>query len=367
MALGKSILGLLNAAESFVVEREAKKTIIAGYHWFGEWGRDAMISLPGLTLINGKFDCAEKILEHFLNNAMSKGIPSRFVNGNHEFNSSDATLWMIDRVYQYSKYAGPERTKAFLHTYWWRLKDIIKYYSEMERDGILYHKSGTWMDTLKRDNAVEIQGLWYNSLRIMEKFADIAGESSDTFKSLHTACKEQFLDKFWTGRYLRDCLNDDSLRPNQIITTSLDFTPVDKHSAKKIMDVVDRELLTPFGLRTLDKNDSRYLGEYTGNFAMRERAYHNGTVWPWLLGPYIKTYMRLNGDRSKAQKFLENLIELHLRDAGIGTISEVFDGDSPHTPRGCISQAWSVAELLRTYFEDVMGRMPKFEASEDVR
>lgn len=357
--MGSSILELLMNVESFVVKRDSKKTIVAGYHWFGEWGRDAMISLPGMTLINGKFDNAERIFEHFLNNATNKGIPSRFVDGKPEYNDLDSSLWLIDRLYQYMRYVGIERGRSFLHTYWWTLKDIMKNYQKMERNGFLIHKSGTWMDTIERDNAVEIQALWYNALRIMEIFSNLMEDEEFDVRSTCEEFERNFLERYWNGRYLNDCLDDNSLRPNQVIAISLDFNVIDDHSSKKILDVVERELLTPYGLRTLNKGDRRYKGQYKGDFSEREKSYHNGTVWPWLLGPYIKTYMRVYGRRLHMQRLLETLFEKHIKQAGIGTISEIFDGDPPHKPRGCISQSWSVAEPLRAYFEDVMGKKPR--------
>lgn len=356
--VGSSILELLTNAEGFVVERGLKKSVVAGYHWFGEWGRDAMISLPGLCLINRKFDDAELVFEHFLNNACSKGIPSRFVDGKPVYCDFDSSLWLIDRLYQYMKYVGRERAGSFLHTYWWTLKDIVNGFMELQRDGLLFHKSGTWMDTLERSNAVEVQALWYNALRIMEVFSTIMKDRDFCVRSVCEDFEANFLERFWNGRYLNDCLGDESLRPNQVIALSLDYGVVNDVFSKKILDVVERELLTPFGLRTLSPRDSRYRGRYVGDFSEREKSYHNGTVWPWLLGPYIRSYMRVYDRRLHMQKLLEGLFEKHVRVAGVGLISEVFDGDAPHTPRGCISQAWSVAELLRAYFEDVMSKKP---------
>lgn len=361
---GTSILTLLTTANSFVVKRNSKKTVIAGYHWFADWGRDAMISLPGLTLINGKFRDAELILEHFLNHASNTGIPTRFTDGKPEYYDVDSSLWMIDRLYQYARYVGPDKAKDFLHTYWWTtLKNIINHYLGMEKDGLLMHNSGTWMDTLKRENSVEIQGLWYNALRIIEKFNGIMGEDIVDV-DINEVCgrfEKNFIGKFWNGEYLDDCIGDNSLRPNQIIPISLDFNVIDESRAKKVLDVVEKELLTPYGLRTLNRGNPAYKGMYSGNPQDREKAYHNGTVWPWLFGPYISAYMKFYGKRIHAQKLLEPLFEKHTKEAGIGTISEIFDGDEPYKPKGCISQAWSVAELLRAYFEDVMGKKPGFE------
>jgi len=343
-APGTSILTLLTTAETFVVDRNAKKSIIAGYPELGERGREAMISLPGLTMINGRFDDTERILEHWLNNATSKGIPSEFVNGKPVYKDIDTSLWMINSLYEYVKYVGVERGKNLLHTYWWTLKDIIKHYSEMERDGLLIHNSGTWMRDQKRDSTVEVQGLWYNALRIMEKFAEIMDDDID----IEYSCRrfeENFLSKFWTGSYLADSLEDNSLRPNQLIPLSLEFNVIDAHTGKKVLNAIEKSLLTKFGLRTLSPDDPRYSGD----------SRYNGGVWPWLLGPYIKAYIRYNR-RLHAQKILEPLFEIHTRDAGLGTISEFFNGDPPHNPMGCISYSCSVGEVLRAYFEDIMGK-----------
>ncbi|MBN2251230.1 MAG: glycogen debranching enzyme family protein [Candidatus Altiarchaeota archaeon] len=353
-----SIIRLLSNAESFVVKKGAKKTIIAGYHWFGEWGRDAMISLPGTTLVAGRFDDAERIFENFLNHAGPKGIPNRFVSGKPEYSDVDSFLWLVDRLYQYAGYAGPEKAKAFLKAYWWTLKDVVKSYSAIQQGGILAHKAGTWMDTLRRDNAVEVQALWYNALKVMERFAVLMEDDEFDVSELCGSIEGCFFERYWNGRYLSDCLGDDSLRPNQVIAASLDFRLLDEHSCKKVIDVIEKELLTPYGLRTLSPGDSRYRGAYAGDFSEREKAYHNGTVWPWLLGPYVRAYMRLYNNPAHAQGLLEPLFGPHLKEAGIGTISEIFDGNSPHRPGGCISQAWSVAEPLRAYFEDVIGRKP---------
>ena len=359
--MAASVMRLLSNSQSFVVRRGGKKTIIAGYHWFGEWGRDAMISLPGTTLINGRLDDAEMIFAHFLAHAGKRGIPNRFVGGKPEYGGFDGGLWLIDRLYQYAKYAGPQRTADFLKPRWRTLKGMIEGYMDMEKDGLLVHKSGTWMDTLERNGAVEMQGLWYNALRIMEKLARVAGDVRFDVCDVCRRFEDNFLEAYWNGSYLRDCVGDDSLRPNQVIVISLDHNVVDNASAVKMLDAVERELLTPYGLRTLSPKDPRYRGQYVGDFKEREESYHNGTVWPWLLGPYIRAAMRLHGDRPRMQELLSPLFEKHILEAGIGTISEIFDGDPPHKPRGCISQAWSVAEPLRAYFEDVMEKRPPFQ------
>lgn len=206
------------------------------------------------------------------------------------------------------------------------------------------------MKTLERNNAVEVQGLWYNALRIMEKFARLMDDTDESiFRSTYLRSGEKFMEKFWNGRYLSDSLGDDSLRPNQIILLSLDFNVLGDALSRKVLEVVERELLTPFGLRSLSPEDPNYAGN----------SPYNGGVWPWLLGPYIKAYIRLYGKRLNAQELLERILKNHIREGGLGTISEFMDGDPPFKPRGCISYSCSVAELLRCYFEDMMKRRPR--------
>jgi len=348
---GTSIFFLLNVADTFIVDTDSKKTIVSGYPHLGDRGRDAMIALPGLTLINGRYKDAEQIFEHFLNYATHKGIPSRFLAGKPEYGDIDTSLWLVDRLYQYIKYVGVEEGKNFLHTYWWVLKDIMGNYSEMEKDGILSHHGGTWMEALERNNAVEVQGLWYNALRIMEKFAKLMDDTdADIFRPTYLRFEENFLRKFWNGKYLSDSPEDNSLRPNQIILLSLDFNVLDDSLSRKVLSAVEKELLTPFGLRSLSPEDPNYIGK---------NSPYNGGVWPWLLGPYVKTHIKLHGKRLKAQELLEKIFENHIKEGGLGTISEVLEGDPPFESRGCISYACSVAELLRCYFEDIMKRRPR--------
>ncbi len=358
--LASSILKLLASGDSFVVKAGGVETVIAGYHWFGEWGRDAMISLPGITFINGRFDKAEAVFSHFLDNAGPNGLPNRFIDGKPQYGDYDSSLWMIDRLYQYMKYVGPEKALPLLSRNWPKLKEMMKTYEGMEMDGLIMHKSGTWMDTLQRDSAVEVQALWYNALKIMQSFSEIVGDKRFSTEDLCKKFESSFHDRYWNGKYLKDCLGDNSIRPNQVIAVSLDHSALDASDSRKVLEFVREELLTPYGLRTLSTKDDRYKGQYKGNFAERESAYHNGTVWPWLLGPYLKACAKYDSDKGVMQKILEPLFEKHINEAGIGTISEIFDGDPPHRPRGCISQAWSVAEPLRAYYEDVMGKKPPY-------
>lgn len=340
---GGTILSLLSAAGTFIVDSDSKKTVIAGFPHSGERGREAMISLLGLTLVKGEYDTAKSILEHFLNRAGRDGIPSGFLGGKAEYRDIDTSLWMIDRMYQYMNGVGAERFKGLLHTYWWTLKSMMRNYLERERNGLLMHEGGTWMDPLERNNAVEVQGLWYNALRIMERFADLMEDTVDdiNLKSIYVNFEENFPDRYWNGRYLSDCLDDNSLRPNQIIPLSLEFNVIDGNMSRKILGVVERDLLTRYGLRTLSPSDHRYVGD----------SRFNGGVHPWLLGSYVGAYIKAGGGRTKIKQFLQPLFEEHIYDAGLGSISEFFDGNPPHKPRGCISHSTSVGELLRIYFE----------------
>ena len=353
------IFALFSNAESFIVDVDSKKSVIAGYHWFSDWGRDTMISLPGLTLVHGRFDEAERILERFLNKIHAGRIPTRFEDGQPQYYDFDGTLWAIDRVEDYLDYAGVKRAKPFLHTYWWDLKDVVGVYVNSVKDGLLANNSGTWMDTLQRDCAVEVQGLWYNALKTMESLAKVMGDEVD-YHEVVSDFEANFMAKFWNGSFLRDTLEDGSLRPNQVIMLSMDYCPVPEKEALSALDIVEKELLTPCGLRTLARGHKDYAGRYAGNPAQRERAYHNGSVWPWLLGPYIKACVKYKkGGKDQWLSLIKPLLENHLLEAGLGTVSELFDAEPPHTPRGCISQAWSVAELIRAYYEDIEGKKPK--------
>ena len=352
---------LFSAAESFIAARDGKKTVIAGYHWFGDWGRDAMISLPGLTLINGKHQTAESIMRLFLSKANGGRIPTRF-HPNLAYEDFDGTLWLIDRVHQYAKYAGLSKTKIFLKEHWQTIKESIASYKLMEKDGLIQHNSGTWMDTLARNNAVEIQGLWYNALKVAEKLA-VMVDGDLMLDDVIASCEKNILREYWNGRYLDDCLGDHTLRPNQVIVLSLDYCPVDRKKALEILSVVERELLTPFGLRTLCRSDLKYQPKYEGNVEQRDKAYHSGIVWPWLLGPYAKACVKYTGEKGagRMRKILEEFFELAVVKAGLGTVSEVYDAEEPFKPGGCISQAWSVAEPLRAYFEDALNMRPPYE------
>jgi len=381
------------AADAFIVEgaENASKFIIAGYHWFEDWGRDTFISLPGLMLVTGRFEDARQIFLTF-KKYCGDGLIPNFVSDQEAkpaYNSVDATLWYVNAVLQYLKYTGD--LKFVEANLWEDLKTMVEsllkgttFNIRVDDDGLLSHGPQlTWMDTVvdnqpltpRAGKAVEVQALWYNTLKTLEVLARKFKEESEAenFARLAKNAKRSFNEKFWNAD--KGCLfdvvdehgyGDNSIRPNQIIAVALDFTMLDDFKSEKIVDLVHKELLTPYGLRTLARSDSRYVGLYFGDRRSRDKAYHNGTVWPWLLGPFTTAFLKTKGyadfRREHALKnFLLPLLTEQIFKAGLGTISEIFDGDSPHSPRGCIAQAWSIAEPLRAYVEDVMQIRPEHE------
>jgi len=384
---------LVLAADAFIVNRISTQTksVIAGYHWFEDWGRDSLISLPGLTLVTGRFDDARQILLTFKRYCSKGIIPNRFPDSAGDqpvYNTVDATLWYIDAVLQYLKYTSDFRFVQ--EELWDTLKSIIEnhvkgtvFQIHLDKDGFVSHGPQlTWMDATpggkpvapREGKAVEIQALWYNALKTMQLLAthfDDAGMAGECL-AMAEKSKKSFLEKFWNSE--RDCLfdvvkddiRDSSLRPNQIIAVSLDFTMLDNVKAGHIVDTVQKRLWGAYGLKTLSDDDPRYMGRYQGDWAQRDTAYHSGTVWPWLLGPFVKAFLKLKNHEAvwrdfAFKNFLQPLFKEEIFRAGLGTVSEIFDGDQPHEPNGCIAQAWSVAEPLRAYVEDVLLKRPPFE------
>jgi predicted glycogen debranching enzyme len=376
---------ILLAADSFIVENQAgRKAVVAGYFWFEPWGRDTFISLPGLMLVTGSFNEAKDVLRSYIGYCKDGLIPNFVTDktGVPVYNTVDGTLWYVNAVLQYLKYTGDF---AFVRgELWENLKAIVENHQKgtlfgihVDDDGLLMHGPRlTWMDadvegvavTPRAGKAVEIQALWYNTLRTMELLANKFGESTlaEEYVAMADQVRKSFNEKFWNP--VRGCLfdvlgaegADDSLRPNQIFAVSLDYTMLDKEKSAKIVDVVGRELVTPYGLRTLSENDPHFVGRCFGDRKSRDTAYHNGTIWPWLLGPYVTAQMKVSDYSANARKqAMENLLlplfTVGIHQRGLGTISEIYDGDSPNAPRGCIAQAWSVAEPLRAYVEDVLG------------
>jgi predicted glycogen debranching enzyme len=380
------------ATDMFIVKdaNSESKTVIAGYHWFEAWGRDTFVSLPGLMLVTGRFEDARRVFLNFKKHCKQGLIPNFIPDptGYPAYNSVDATFWYLNAVLQYLKYTGDFR---FVQEQLWEaLKAIVDNHVKgtmfnirVDGDGLLSHSGQlTWMDatvdgqpaTPRTGKAVEVQALWFNGLRTMELLARKFGENSEAerYVKMAESARKSFVEKFWNAE--ANCLydvvgdggKDDSPRPNQVVAVALDFTMLDNVSNEKVVDVVQREFLTPYGLRTLTKNDPRYNGVYSGDRRSRDKAYHNGTVWPWLLGPLTTAFLKIKGyeefRRDYAMKsFLSQLLAKQVLEAGLGTLSEVFDGDPPHTPRGCIAQAWSIAEPLRAYVEDAMQIRPKYE------
>jgi len=373
------------AADKFVVKRSdadgrEQWTILAGFPWFCDWGRDAFISLPGLLLSTSRFEEAKSVLLTFAQAEDGGMIANYFDEQSNraEFNSIDASLWFIHSAFQYLKSSGDDET--FGEHLLGVICRIVDCYSQGTRYGIRCDEDGlvrggdentqlTWMDarfegvsfTPRYGKAVEVNALWYNCLCYLAKYyekknAQLAGR----YRVMAEKCEESFKNLFWnqvTG-YLNDCILpdgriDSSLRANQIFAVSLPFSPLEEYQAKSVVDVVESRLLTPYGLRSLDTLDSRYKGIYSGSARQRDEAYHQGTVWPYLIGPFVEAYLKVNGfepsSKKKAAKFIEPLLE-HMNTNGcIGQISEIFDGDEPHKPRGCFAQAWSVAEVIRAY------------------
>jgi predicted glycogen debranching enzyme len=382
---------LLLAGDAFVVKgADGGRSVLAGYYWFESWGRDTFVSLPGLMLVTGRFEDAKKIFLQFARHSKQGLIPN-FIqdrSGEPAYNTVDATLWYVNAVLQYLKYTGDYR---FVQKQLWdELKAIVDFHEKgtsygihMDGDGLLAHGPQlTWMDatvdgsavTPRTGKAVEVQALWYNALRTMQLLADRFDEKSlaEKYAGMADKARASFNLKFWNSQ--ANCLFDvvaesgvdASLRPNQIIAASLDFAVLNSSKTEQVVDVVQRELLTPFGLRTLARSDGRYRGMYVGDRRSRDQAYHNGTVWPWLLGPFTTAFLKVKGHADyRVEYALKNcllpLFTQQFSEAGLGTLSEIFDGEPPHAPRGCVAQAWSVAEPLRAYVEDVMQVRPRYE------
>jgi predicted glycogen debranching enzyme len=367
------------AADQFIVRRGEQKTVIAGYHWFGDWGRDTMIALNGLTLATGRFDIAKSILREFAKYVSEGMLPNRFPDAGEslEYNTVDATLWYFEAIRAYFEATGDigfvkdELYPVLLEIIDWHVKGTRYGIRVEEANGLLHAgepgvqltwmdaKIGDWVVTPRIGKPVEIQALWYNALRTMEAFAERFGNENERrrFERMATMATTSFNKIFWndTECCLYDVVNDNSvgdasIRPNQVFAVSLHHSMLPIEKAKQVMDVVERELLTPIGLRTLSPKDSGYIGNYGCDQRERDSAYHQGTVWPWLLGPFVEAFLKVNVNSPESRKkmsALVNGVEVHLKTAGLGSISEILEGDAPHRPCGCIAQAWSVAEILR--------------------
>ncbi len=381
----KSIGGnLAVAADQFIVKRSSGHSVIAGYPWFEDWGRDTMVSLPGLTLCTARSTLAKEVLEEFSSWILDGMLPNTFPDSgtDPQYNSVDSALWYFEAVRAYA-----ERTNDYdwiFNRIYGALGGIInayirgtRYNIRLDRDGLVHcGEAGialTWMDarvdgvpvTPRSGKPVEIQALWYNALRIMESFAARQDSIRKNFyASLAETTRAAFRANFWNGS--ENCLfdvvdvdgaepgraNDASIRPNQIFAISLTHKLLEPAAARQVLEVVERELLTPFGLRTLSPKDPQYRGTYAGGVAARDSAYHQGTVWPWLMGPFATAHFDAHGgDAAARQRCLHWLSPLreYRTSEGMDQIPEVFDGDPPHHPGGCPAQAWSLATMIQSF------------------
>ena len=379
---------LVLASDQFLTYRESTKmmTVLAGLPWFTDWGRDTMIAFTGLTLCTKRFKEAEEILLTFARYIRHGIVPNMFPDDNMPplYNTVDASLWYFYAVYQYLHYNPAAEAEAFVKEQIFpHLKEIISAYEKgtdfsiyMEDDGLIHAGSGldqiTWMDvrvgdwvaTPRHGKPVEINALWYNALRIMESLCEKFDEDASAYRARANQVKESFNAKFWdsANQCLFDVVDgdepDDHIRPNQIYAVSLPFSLLPEEQEKAVVALVEKELFVGCGLRSLAPDHPDYHGIYCGALAKRDAAYHQGTAWGFLLGGFFSAYMKVNHHSSSAAENAVRMLEpvrKHLSDSGcIGSISEIFDGDAPHNPRGCYAQAWSVGEVLRCYCEDIL-------------
>jgi len=368
------------AADQFIASRpltanDSGHTIIAGYHWFGDWGRDTMISLPGLTLTTRRFDIARSILSTFAQFAHQGMLPNRFPDAGEEpeYNTVDATLWYVEAVRQYIDATGDH---TLLKTLFPVLLDMLNWYRKGTRFGIgmdpkdhlLYAgeeglqltwmdaKVGDWVVTPRIGKPVEINALWYQAWLTLGQFAKHLHEPHKEFLQLANAIYTSF-QRFW-HEPLRRCYDvldgphghDTAPRPNQLFAVSLPHSPLTDKQQQAVVDYCAQHLYTSYGLRSLGPEDPHYVGQYGGNIQKRDGAYHQGTVWGWLLGAFVLAHHRVYRNRRMALSYLKPIAH-HLNDYGLGTLGEIFDGQPPFAPQGCIAQAWTVAEVLRAWHE----------------
>lgn len=379
----EAIRRLILAADQFVVARPLPndpdgQTVIAGYPWFNDWGRDTMIALPGLTLAVGRPDVAARILRTFAAFVSQGMLPNNFPDQHGDvpgYNTVDATLWYVEAVRDYTAHTGDLSLARDLFP---TLQDIIAWHDKGTRyrihrdpaDGLLYSGEDgaqlTWMDvkiehwvvTPRTGKAVEINALWHNALCCLAELATRLGEPAAPYAQWAEAARAGFA-RFWNAErgYCYDVLDgphghDPALRPNQLLALSLHhnghlLTPEQQHA---VLTACARHLLTPHGLRSLSPADPAYIGHYNGDRITRDAAYHQGTVWGWLIGPWVSAHWRVHRNAAAARGFVQPLLH-HLNAHGLGTVSEVFDGDPPHAPFACLAQAWSVSEILRVWRE----------------
>lgn len=381
------------ATDAFIALRSSTgtRTVIAGYPWFTDWGRDALIALTGLTLVTKRFSVAREILITFARYLSQGMVPNYFPEGGEPpaYNSVDATLWFVLSVYRYLRYTNDWETAR---RYWLSvLGEILRWHLNGTRysiyadpeDGLLTWDSEnealTWMDakvfgkpiTSRSGKPVEVNALWCNALALITRIAAQLGdtETAGLAKAWAEHSIFNFERVFWNDE--KQCLfdviapngvPDASVRCNQLLALALPFRMLSPERERAVLRCVEGKLLTPFGLRTLSPDDPRYVGHYLGSPAQRDAAYHQGTVWAWWLGAYADGVAQVEGDEGvqmKVRPLLINFVERHLREACVGQVSEIFDGNPPHEPKGCFAQAWSVAEVLRAWVERVEKQMPK--------
>ena len=373
----KALWPLVLAADQFIVARGTGKTVLAGYHWFSDWGRDTMIALSGLTLSTNRPEIARSILLEFSKHISEGMIPNRFPDSGAfaDYNTVDATLWYFEALRAYVAKTGD--LEFIRNGIYDKLAEVIEWHLSGTRYGIHVDTDGllsagetgvqlTWMDakidewvvTPRIGKPVEIQALWYNALRIMADLSVRLGEvkAAANYNIMADTARASFNGQFWNSRQqcLYDAVNGDdkdgSVRPNQILAVSLPNTMLDQTKAKLVVDKVEMELLTPFGLRSLSPSDKNYAPFYLGTPIERDAAYHQGTVWAWLIGPFIDAYRRVHTDDAQIEARVGEMttsLKAHLTEAMVGQVSEIFDAEPPFRARGCAAQAWSVAELLR--------------------
>jgi predicted glycogen debranching enzyme len=349
-----------------------RRTVIAGYHWFADWGRDTMISLPALAMRPGSLWEARAVLDTYIRYLDQGLIPNRFPDGGDppQYDTIDATLWLFQAVAAYLRASGDWR---FIADRLDALEGVIEAHVGGTRhnigmdpgDGLLAGgeegyaltwmdaRVGDWVVTPRRGKPIEINALWYNALRLTGDWCERAMRPAGRYRQMAAQARESAQARFWyrEGGYCYDVVDapegdDPSLRPNQVLALALVYPLIEGDRARSTFDIVTSRLLTPYGLRTLSPDDPRYQASYEGDQRARDTAYHMGMAWPWLLGPYLDAHLRITGDREGVRRLVEPFLA-HLREAGLGTISEIFEPEPPYRPVGCIAQAWSVAEILR--------------------
>ncbi|MGZ3579897.1 MAG: amylo-alpha-1,6-glucosidase [Syntrophales bacterium] len=373
------VRNLIASGRQFLISSPTgRPAIIAGYNWFGDWGRDTLISLPALTFLSGRPEEGMAILDSMGAYEKDGLLPNYFSDDEKEnaYNTVDTSLWYFWAIQQMLKYTSDI---GFIKNRLWPvMKRILKGYMHgtafnihMGENGLLHAGDKdthiTWMDatvagtpvTARWGYPVEINALWYNAICFAQELGQLFDDNEHSIRDLISMMRESFVDTFWIekeaylGDVFRDGILDCAVRPNQILAVSLPYSPLDVEKWTGVVDKVKKHLLTPVGLRTLSPEDRNYKGRYEGDGLTRDAAYHQGTAWPWLLGQFGEAYMKAAKDKAAAKTFLldymRTFIRLHMLEAGVGCISEIFDGDAPHRPNGCISQAWSAAGLIRLY------------------